>query len=103
MEQAQLLDQITFENIHNQNEKRVIELLPEVLAEFKGYEPNKVDFEDIYALTLNKLPARYMQAESYFFEDFVTDEMIQDALREAIDKVFQSPTIQEDELSLGNE
>ena len=77
--------------IRNRNELRVIKLLGEILPEYPGYSPEALDVEDIYALTLNKLPARYVQEGSIVLQDPVDDTTIRDALREAIQSVRQRP------------
>ena len=69
----------------------MIKLFPEILPEYPGYSPEALDIEDIYALTLNKLPAHYVQEGSIVLHDPVDDTTIRDALREAIQSVRQRP------------
>lgn len=78
-------------NIRNRNELRVIKLLGEVLQEDPDYIPDHLDIEDIYALTLNKLPAHYVQEGSIVLQDPIGDTMIRDSLRAAIQSVRQRP------------
>lgn len=82
---------LDFHSIRNKNEDRVINLLPGVLAEFAHFSPSCTDIEDIYALTLNKLPARYVQAVSLVIQEPVSDEMIRDTLRDAVRTVRARP------------
>ena len=82
---------LDFHSIRNRNETRVINLLPEVLAEFPNVCPTRTDIEDIYALTLNKLPARYVQAVSLVIKEPVSDEMIREMLRDAVRTVRARP------------
>ena len=82
---------LDFFSIRNKNEARVIDLIPEVLAEFPEFNPSRTDIEDIYALTLNKLPARYVQAVSLVIQEPVSDAMIRDRLREATRTVRARP------------
>ena len=82
---------LDFHSIRNRNEERVLRLLPVVLAEFHQYCPSPTDIEDIYALTLNKLPARYAQAVSLVIQEPVGDEMIRETLRDAICTVRTRP------------
>ncbi|OLN24704.1 hypothetical protein DVDV_3995 [Desulfovibrio sp. DV] len=82
---------LDFHSIRNRNEERVIRLLPEVLAEFRRYSPSRTDIEDIYALTLNRLPARYAQAVSLVIEEPVSDAMVRETLRDAICTVRARP------------
>ena len=77
--------------IRNRNELRVIKLLEEVLQEYSDYLPETLDIEDIYALTLNKLPAHYVQKGSIVLHDTIDDTTIRDSLREAIQSVRQRP------------
>lgn len=77
--------------IRNRNEVRTINLLPEVLEEYETYNPDIIDIQDIYALTLNLLPPRYTQEMSIVFHEHVTDENIKNALHEAIEKVRANP------------
>ncbi|MHC1788080.1 late competence development ComFB family protein [Solidesulfovibrio sp.] len=82
---------LDFHSIRNRNEERVISLIPAVLAEFHHYAPSRTDIEDIYALTLNKLPARYAQAVSLVIREPVSDDMIRDTLRDAVCTVRDRP------------
>lgn len=78
-------------HIRNRNEQRVIELLPVVLAEFADYRPDYLDVQDIYALTLNNLPPRYVQRGTLVLNEPVSDEDILRELRLAIEKVEVNP------------
>ncbi len=84
---------LDFHAIRNRNEERVINLMPEVLAEFPDFDFCRTDIEDIYALTLNMLPARYAQAVSLVIDEPVTDETVRLMLREAIRTVRSRPNI----------
>ncbi len=94
-----LLKEVEFTSIHNSNEKRVLDQLPQVLSEspFSKYHPNKIDLEDIYALALNKLPPRYAQQDNLVLDDVVTDAMIVDAIRMAIHRVSSNPIVIDEE------
>lgn len=82
-----------FHSIRNRNEDRVIRLLPEVLEDFPGFSPSRTDVEDIYALSLNRLPARYVQAVSLVIDEPVSDEQIRTVIREAVRTVRARPNI----------
>jgi len=77
--------------IRNRNELRASRLLGEVLQEYPEYSPEALDIEDIYALSLNNLPARYVEAGSIVLNDPVDDTTIRDCLRRAIRPVWQRP------------
>jgi hypothetical protein len=69
----------------------VIKHLPDILEEYPDYEPDTLDIQDIYALTLNKLPACYGQEVSIVLHEPVDDTMIRDKTREAVQTVRQRP------------
>jgi hypothetical protein len=82
---------VNLEKIKNKNELRVIKEMPGVLEEFQEYQPDPLDIEDIYALTLNSLPARYVQQGAIVLREPVTETMIRDELRNAIYVVRARP------------
>lgn len=86
---------VPLDQIRNRNELRVIKLLPQVLAEHLDYHPDYLDIQDIYALTLNNLPPRYVQQGSIVMREPVKDEEIIRELRDAIRKVELCPTARE--------
>ena len=78
-------------NIRNRNETRVAKLISEILVEFPQYQPEDIDLQDIYALTLNKLRPRYTQECSLVLNEPVTDDMIKLKLRQAVKRVKKNP------------
>ena len=90
-EEKYILGNISLIDIRNKNETRVISLLPKVLTEFPEFEPDRIDIQDIYALTLNKLQPRYIQRASVILSEPVTDEIIKEQLRNATERVRINP------------
>ena len=82
---------VSLNRVRNQNELRVIEILAAVLGEYDGYDPDYLDIQDIYALALNKLQPRYMPEMSMDLHNPVGEEMVCDAVREAIGRVRENP------------
>ena len=79
--------------IRNRNEKRVCRLIPEILDEYYAdYVFEHLDLQDIYALTLNLLPARYAQQGSIVLSDHLSDFEIKSKVRVAIERVLDNPT-----------
>ncbi len=91
LEDKYTYDNVSLYKIRNKNEIRVIDLLPQVMAEFIDFNPDALDIEDIYALTLNTLPARYAQTGSIVLREEVKVEDIKNAIRSAADKVINHP------------
>lgn len=77
--------------IRNKNELRVIGLISQVLEEYPDWEPDGLDIEDVYALTLNQLPARYVQPGSIVLREPVHNDAILKSIREAIATVRSRP------------
>lgn len=79
--------------IRNRNEKRVAQLMAEILDQYyEDYIFEQLDIEDIYALTLNLLPARYVQRGSIILSDRLSDFVIKSRIREATERVLENPT-----------
>lgn len=77
--------------IRNRNEIRVIKIMAEILADYPDYDPQTLDVEDIYALALNNLPARYVQKGSIVLKEPVTEQDLEEAVRNAVETVRERP------------
>ncbi|MFO7875989.1 MAG: late competence development ComFB family protein [Desulfovermiculus sp.] len=82
---------IELNGIHNRNEDRVVAFMPEVLDEFPDFDPDRINIQDIYALSLNLLPPRYTQAFSIVLQEPVSDNQVRNAVRQAIHKIQRNP------------
>ncbi len=80
--------------IRNRNERRVISQMKLLLAEDEEFNPDILAIQDIYALALNMLPARYTQVFTIVLKDPVDDETVAGAVRKAIAQVRANPTEQ---------
>lgn len=84
---------INVSKIKNRNEKRVTKLLPDILDDYyEDFIFDPLDIEDIYALTLNLLPARYVQQGSIILSDRLSDFEIKSKIRDAVERVLDNPT-----------
>lgn len=83
---------INLNEIRNRNEARIILLLPEILNEYPDFEPSITDIQDIYALSLNLLPAFYTQEFSIVFKNPIDDQLVRDTLRKVIEIVRGNPS-----------
>lgn len=77
--------------IRNRNEKRVIEIMRRILRDHPEFTPNEIDIQDIYALSLNSLPPRYVQQGTIVLREPVRPEEIEDAVNEAVETVRSRP------------
>ncbi|MBC15601.1 Late competence development protein ComFB [Pseudodesulfovibrio profundus] len=79
--------------IKNRNEKRLIQTIPEILeSEYGDYLFEPLDIEDIYALALNILPARYVQKGTIILSEQLSKDDLKNSIREATDRVLDNPT-----------
>ncbi len=86
---------IDLNKIRNRNEKRVVKFMTEILDEYySDYIFEQLDIEDIFALTLNLLPARYVQKGTIILQDRISDFEIKSKVREATERVLENPTRQ---------
>ena len=84
---------VDLSKISNRNEKRVAGLVSEILDEYyENYIFDHLDIQDIYALTLNLLPARYVQRGSIILSDRLSDYEIKSKIRIATERVLDNPT-----------
>ena len=92
LEEKYQVGNISFYRIRNRNEIRVVKVLPDVLMEFPDYRPDTLNLQDIYALALNKLPPHYVQEISIIMQEPIEDNVVREAVREAITTVRANPT-----------
>lgn len=88
-----ILDDIDFYEIRNRNENRVLKIIKKVMETPPYYQPSKKDLFDIYALSLNALPARYAQQGTIVLRDPVRDAEIESAVRKAFAIVVENPKV----------
>lgn len=89
---AYIFDGVDLGRIRNRNEVRVIAHMRELLGQYPDFSPDVIAVQDIYALALNHLPARYAQEFSIVLKDPVTDADVREAVQKAIDTVLGNPT-----------
>jgi hypothetical protein len=82
---------VDLNRIRNKNEMRVVLVMKMFLTEIKDWEPDTMDIQDMYALALNKLPARYIQEGTIVLNELVTDTEVELAVKRAIQTVREKP------------
>ena len=81
---------VDLSRIYNKNEKRVVLAMEKILGEM-DWDPEPLDIQDIYALSLNRLPPRYVQEGTIVFNEPIRIGEIERVVREAVEKVKDSP------------
>lgn len=82
---------VDLSRIINRNESRVIQAMKSILSEMEDWEPEALDIQDIYALSLNRLPPRYVQEGTIVFNEPVRRDEVEKVVREAVRVVKESP------------
>ncbi len=77
--------------VYNRNTVRVLRRMEEFFTRYPSEVLNEKDYRDIFALALNRLPARYVQSGTIVLGDVVSDEDIDSSLLWAYDKVLDNP------------
>lgn len=79
-------------HIRNRQEPRVVEIMNRVLPARTDFCGCRICVEDVYALTLTKLPAHYVQAGAIILGGKgPTEHDIEDAVSQAVDAVREHP------------
>ncbi|MCK5520939.1 late competence development ComFB family protein [bacterium] len=91
LDESYIVYGVSLQKIRNKNEIRVIDCMADIIEEYYDDTPDPIDIQDIFALALNKLPARYIQQGGFVLREPVSDDTIRDTVREAVDIVFSKP------------
>jgi len=87
-----VLDGHSVDHVRNRNETKAIQILNEVLSEFDDFDHCQLCIEDIYGLTINQLPVRYIQVGGLSLKKGISDDEIRRIARDSIQKVIERPS-----------
>jgi hypothetical protein len=86
-----LVDSVDLFPLRNRNETRVAECIQELLDTMKDEFFSDKAIQDIYAYSLNRLPARYAQTGTIVLNDPVRKADIRKTVQAAFDFVAENP------------
>ncbi len=86
-----IVNEVSLENVRNGYELLVIRLMKSLIPEYPEFDNCPVCIEDVYALSLSRMPATYFQNESLFSLDANPDESIEEIVRYALFQVMSQP------------
>jgi len=81
----------SLEKIRNTYEVKVIEIMKQELPDFSDFDNCRLCIEDVYALSLSRIPPTYVQSGSVIFRKEISDEDLCEVVRYAIFQVMQQP------------
>lgn len=82
---------VPLDHIRNSNEIRVAKAINEAIEEFPDFDKCSLCIEDVYALTLSRLPPCYVQPGSIVLHQTVESSEIEEMVRYAIRQVMEHP------------
>lgn len=86
-----IVNGVSLENVRNGYELIVIQLMKKLIPEFPDFDNCPVCIEDVYALSLSRIPATYFQNDSLISLDANPDENIEEIVRYALFQVMGQP------------
>ncbi|MBT6501106.1 MAG: late competence development ComFB family protein [Deltaproteobacteria bacterium] len=86
-----LINGICLENVRNGYELVVIELMKKLIPEYSEFDNCPICIEDVYALSLSRIPATYFRKDSPLSLDANPDENVEEIVRYALFQVMNQP------------
>ncbi len=86
------LNGFSVEHIRNRNEQRAVNILAEILTEFPQFCNCQLCTEDVYGLTINQLPQRYIQVGGLNLNKGLSDDEVRNIARESVQRVMDKPS-----------
>jgi len=81
----------SLERIRNRYEVMVINFIKKLTPEFPEFDSCQACLEDVYALSLSRIPCTYVINDSIKFKEDRTDENVEEIVRYAIFQVMSKP------------
>jgi len=89
------LNDMDYSYIVNRNEKKIRATLDKFFQDANDdsllQQLSQKDIQDVYALTLNKLPARYAHNTTIVIKDPISSSQIRTIIKQAIETVIKNP------------
>lgn len=81
---------ISVENVKNSNEQKVITCMRELIPQFPDFDYCSICIQDVYALSLNQLTPRYIQAGTIVLRKELSNDDFKDVVENAIEQVLKN-------------
>jgi late competence development protein ComFB len=81
---------ISVNTVKNKNESKVMQFMRELLPQFPDFDYCTICVQDVYALSLNQLVPRYVQAGTIVLKKDLKDEDYRDVVENSIEQVVKN-------------
>ena len=81
---------VSMQTVRNRNEEKVIQFMNELLPQFPEFDYCAICLQDVYALSLNQLSPRYVQAGTIILKKDLLDDDYRDVVESAIETVTKN-------------
>ncbi len=87
-----MISGISLEKIRNRFEGVVINLMKELIPQYPEFDNCQICIEDVYALSLSRIPSMYVRNDDLVFDDEKEiDENIEEIVKYAFFQVISEP------------
>lgn len=86
-----VINGISLENVRNGYELAVIAIMKKLIPEYPEFDNCPICTEDVYALSLSRIPSTYFRTDSDFAKEFQPDETVEEIVRYALFQVIGQP------------
>lgn len=86
-----IINGVSLENVRNGYELIVIELMKKLIAETPKFDNCPICIEDVYALSLSRIPATYFRSLNPNSLETGMDENVEEIVRYAMFQVISKP------------
>lgn len=85
------INNFSLQNIRNTYEIPVINAMKSLLPDFSEFDNCQICIEDIYALSMSRIPPTYVQKGTIVLKKDVDDEDIREVVKYAIQQIISRP------------
>ena len=86
-----VINGVSLENVRNGYELAVINMMKKLFPEYPEFDQCPACTEDVYALSLSRIPSTYFRTDSEFAKNFEPDETVEEIVRYALFQVIGQP------------
>ncbi len=86
-----MIEGVSLSNIRNRYEIKVIDKMKQILPQYPDFDGCSLCIEDVYSLSLSRMPAVYTHRGSVILHRTLTEKDIEEVVHYAIMKVMMQP------------